>query len=115
MNFTTDLAFHQIDRSPSVEAAIERWLGRLESVHSRIQRISVHVSQPHKSHRQGREFQVSVMVEIPGRTIPVTQSHEDIYLAVSDAFRTARRMLLDVEGARRELRSTRPPLTPAWR
>lgn len=112
MNFPVELTFHQIDHSASVEASVERWLGRLEHVHPRIQRVMVHVSQPHRSHRHGREFQVNVVVEIPNHTIPVSQNHEDVYLAVSDAFRTARRKLLDYEGARRDFTPTRAPQTP---
>lgn len=115
MNFPVELTFHQIDHSDAVEAAVERWLSRLEGVHPRIQRINVHVSQPHRSHRQGREFHVNVVVEIPNHTIAASQGHEDIYVAVSDAFRTARRQLLDFEGARRDFSVTRPPLTPAWK
>lgn len=112
MNFPVELTFHQTERSASVEASVERWLARLEHVHPKIQRVMVHVSQPHRSQRHGREFQINVIVEIPNHTIPVSQGNEDIYLALSDAFRAARRKLLDYEGARRDYAPPRAPATP---
>ena len=94
MQIPTEITFHGIEHSDSAEAAIQRWVARLEHVYDRITKCGVGVSQPHKRHRHGREFQVSLVLEVPGGEIAVTHvAHEDIYVAIADAFRAARRQL----------------------
>ncbi len=107
MSTPLELTFHGMSPSPAVEASVERWVGRLEHTYDRIQRCSVVIDVPHKRHRQGRQFQVRIDLQIPGRAIAVTHdpvdgSHEDVYVALSDAFRAARRQLLDHVQIRRE-------------
>lgn len=107
MTTPLELTFHGMTPSPSVEASVERWLGRLEHTYGRIQRCSVVIDVPHKRQRQGRQFQVRIDLQVPGREIAVTRdpmngSHEDVYVALSDAFRAARRQLLDHVQIRRE-------------
>jgi len=94
MQILTEITFHGIEHSESAEAAIQRWVTRLEHVYDRITSCNVVVSQPHKRQRHGRDFQVSLILEVPGGEIPVTHvTHEDIYVAIADAFRAARRQL----------------------
>ena len=94
MQVPTEITFHGIEHSDSAEAAIQRWVARLEHVYDRIQRCEVVVSQPHKRHRQGREFQVGIVLGVPGNDINITHvMHEDIYVAIADAFRATRRKL----------------------
>ena len=103
MAISTEITFHEIQQSDAVEQAVTRWVSRLEHLHDRIVRCLVKIEQPHKSHRHGREFEVHVVLEIPGNDIAVSRiRHEDIYVAVADAFRAARRQLLDTVGHRRE-------------
>jgi ribosome-associated translation inhibitor RaiA len=65
-------------------------------------KCGVTISQPHKRHRHGSEFNVSVVLEVPGGEIAVTHvRHEDIYVAVADAFRATRRRLNDLVDTRR--------------
>lgn len=103
MAIPTEVTFHDLDHSDSVEAAIHRWVARLEHVHDRIVRCNVKVEQPHKSHRHGREFEVHVVLEWWGENIATSRHrHEDIYVAIADAFRASRRQLLDQLDTRRE-------------
>lgn len=103
MAIPTDVTFHDLEHSDSVEAAIHRWVTRLEHVHDRIVRCAVKVEQPHKSSRHGREFEVHVILEWWGENIATSRHrHADIYVAIADAFRASRRQLLDQIGARRE-------------
>jgi len=108
MAIPTEVTFHDLEHSDSVEAAIHRWVARLEHVHDRIVRCHVKVEQPHKSHRQGREFEVHVVLEWWGENIATSKHrHADIYVAIADAFRASRRQLLDQRDSRREF--VRPP------
>lgn len=102
MKVPTEITFHGIEHSDSVEAAVSRWAARLEHTYDRIISCNVTISQPHKRHRHGSEFSVSVVLEVPGGEIAVTHvRHEDIYVAVADAFRAARRQLIDQTDLRR--------------
>lgn len=94
MNIPTEIMFHQLDHSDAVEVSVQRWVARLEHLYERITKCTVTISQPHKRHRHGSEFCVSVVLEVPGGEIAATHMrHEDIYVAVADAFRATRRQL----------------------
>ncbi len=102
MKIPTEITFHGIEHSPAVETAVQRWVSRLEHMYDRITKCGVTISQPHKRHRHGSEFNVSVVLEVPGAEIAATHMrHEDIYVAVADAFRAARRQLADRVDVRR--------------
>jgi ribosome-associated translation inhibitor RaiA len=100
MHITT--TFHDIPPSPSLQAAAERWVARLEQVHDRIVGCHVFIEKPHRHHHHGSPFQVNIVLSIPGAQIAVSnQQNEDPYVAVADAFRAARRQLLDHVNAQR--------------
>ena len=101
MAIQTEITFHEIQHSDSLEAAINRWVSRLEHLHDRIVQCHVTVGQPHRHHRKGRLFDVHVKLDISGSEIVTAYESEDVYLAVADAFRAARRQLLDELGVRR--------------
>lgn len=96
MKIPTDIIFHGIDHSEAVETTVQRWVSRIEHMYDRITKCRVNITQPHKRHRHGREFNVSIVLEVPGDEIATTHiHHEDVYVAVADAFRAARRQLFD--------------------
>ena len=95
MAIPTEVTFHEVERSDSVAAAIERWVSRIEHLSDRIVDCHVRVEQPHRHARRGRPFAVHVKLDIPGNEIIGTWENEDIYVAVADAFRAVRRQLLD--------------------
>lgn len=99
MQLPVDITFRGMDPSPSVESAIKRWAERLDHASGKIQRCAVVVDVPHRSQRQGQTFQVRVELTVPDHTIAVSRdpgidhTHEDVYVAIADAFRAARRQL----------------------
>lgn len=96
MQIPTEITFHNLDHSEAAEACVLRWIARLEQLTDRIEKCTVVLGQPHRHHRHGRAFQLSVVLEIPGPNIAVSHvGHENIYVAIADAFRVARRQLLD--------------------
>jgi ribosomal subunit interface protein len=93
MNIPTEITFHQLDHSDAVETSVQRWVARLEQIYDRITGCTVTISQPHKRHRHA-EFCVNVVLDIPGGEITASNMrHEDIYVAIADAFRATRRQL----------------------
>ena len=109
MPILTEITFHRIEHSDAVEAAVNRWVARLEHIYDRITKCGVVISLPHKRHRHGSEFNVSVVLEVPNGQVTATHiSHVDIYVAVADAFRAARRQLQDHVNKQRGFVKTHP-------
>ena len=110
MPIPTEITFHEMPASGGVEAAIHRWVARLEHVYDRIVACRVVVDQPHRRHRSGGEFHLRVVLSVPGEDVAVDQvRHADVYVAVADAFRAVRRQLQDHVATRRDF--VRSPLT----
>jgi hypothetical protein len=101
MQSPLDVTFRGMSPSASVERSIDSWVARLEHRYGRIQRCSVVVDQPHHHHRHGNSFHIHLDLTVPGREIAVSREparsfdHENVYVAVADAFRAARRQLQD--------------------
>ena len=101
------ITFRGMTPSPSVEEAITRWVARLEHSYGRILSCAVVIEQPHQHRRRGNVFHVRVDLRVAGRDIAVSREpargadHEDVYVALTDAFRAARRQLQDHARIRR--------------
>jgi len=101
MQTPVEITFRSFPPSAAVERAIHRWVDRLEQVFGRITSCRVVIEVPHRHVGQGRTFHVRVDLAVPDHTISVGRdpgrdhAHEDVYVAVADAFRAARRQLQD--------------------
>ncbi|HUL96753.1 MAG TPA: HPF/RaiA family ribosome-associated protein [Usitatibacter sp.] len=91
------IAVHNMPRSDALDARIRDCVAKLELVHPRIISCRVAVEQADKHHHQGRQFTVKVEVRAPGRedVVATHHHHEDVYVAVRDAFDSVRRQLED--------------------
>lgn len=116
MGFPLDITFRDMEPSPAVEETVRRWAEKLARIYDRIVRCHVIIERPHQHHRQGQLLRVGVTLSVPGPDIAVTRNtgrfgaHEDLHVAVRDAFLAARRQL--EERARRAREGT---LAPALR
>lgn len=106
MQIPIEITFRDMTPSPGLESAIREWTAKLEHVVP-IQRCTVVVETPHK-HQHQAPFQVHLSITIPGHNMSVTRGdraeYHDAYLAVSDAFRAARRELVEFVAQRRDAR-----------
>lgn len=94
MHVPLQITFLGMERSPAVEAQIQRWVNKLEKSYDRIQRCSAWIELPH--HRGGKAFNVRLEVAVPGDTlVSRDDSHANVYAALADAFHVARRQLQD--------------------
>ena len=94
--------FRDMESSPALQATVERWAARLEHVFDRIVECHVSIEKPHRHHLHGLPFEINVVISVPGAQLTVSkQTHEDAYVAVANAFRAARRQLLDHADLRR--------------
>jgi hypothetical protein len=100
MPVPVDITFRAMSSSAAVEASIHRWADRLATTDP-VQHCTVVVEIPHRHQRRRHTFHVRVEVEVPDRRITVSRTpgdeaaHENIYVAIADAFRAARRQLHD--------------------
>ena len=110
MQIPLQITIRDMDRSDALDTAIHEHAAKLEQFHSRITRCRVTVEQMRKHHQQGRHFAIKVELRVPGKEIVATRDHdEDVYVALRDAFDSARRQL---EETARELRGDVKTHTP---
>jgi ribosome-associated translation inhibitor RaiA len=107
MKMPPEITFRNMERSPALQARIEQLMDRMEKFCPQIIHCRFIIEAPHRHHAQGRLFNVSIHLLVPGRDIIIDQdglkdhSHEDPYVALRDAFKAARRQLQDYERVRR--------------
>ena len=95
------IAFRNLNSSPVIEEQIHKRVAELEHFFDQITACSVVVEVHHRHQRQGRLYHVRVELTVPGREIVVRrepsehQAHEDLPVAIHDAFDAVRRQLQD--------------------
>jgi len=102
MQIPLEINFRNMDPSPAVEARIREKAAKLERFHERIIGCTVVVEAPHRHHHKGKIYSVHIDISVPGkdhlivdRAKPLDHAHEDVYVAVRDAFNAAVRQLED--------------------
>ena len=105
----TQVVFRGIEHSQAVEDAVHKRLNKLERFSDEIQSLRVILETPHNNHHKGKVYHVGVEALIPNHDIHVTHEqhdkheHEDIYVAIRDAFNALERRLKGVYGRQRRL------------
>lgn len=101
MQTQPQVSFDDLPVDDAVRDAALDHIAELERFSDRITGCHVVVAQPHRHHREGRLWSVRVDVVVPGGEIVVNRdhhldhAHEDVYVALRDAFDAARRRLED--------------------
>ncbi len=91
--------YKNFDRRPDLNSIIERQVARLERYFDRITSCHVVISRPHNRHQNGNVYHVHIDLHIPGNVVTVTREpgkngrHNDMGLAIRDAFKVAKRNL----------------------
>lgn len=99
MQVPVEISFRGMDRSAAVEERIREKAAWLETFHDRIMACRVVVEAPHRHQHKGHIYTVRVDVTVPGAELVVNRApdadhaHEDVYVAVRDAFDAMRRQL----------------------
>ena len=102
MKVPVQLQFHGMEASDAVEASVREHAHKLESFAPDIMacRITVDLAQKHQ--HQGRPFGVRIDLTLPGHELVVNQvQHEDVYVALREAFDNMKRQLEDLVRQRR--------------
>jgi len=99
MNVPVKITFHNTQRTSNIEKFVEEQTERLQKFNRRVQHCDVVIDQPHHHHQKGNDYQVRIVVTVPGQTIAVSSStskdggQENLYSAIHDAFDAAKRKL----------------------
>ena len=101
MDIPLQISFRNMDRTDTVEAQVRDRASKLESFFEHITSCRVVVEAPERHHRKGKLYHVRIQIGVPGQELVVSRhpsqnhAHEDVYVAVRDAFDAARRQLED--------------------
>lgn len=101
MQTSPQVSFDDIPVDEAVRDAALEHVAELERFSQRITGCHVVVAQPHRHHRGGRLYSVRIDLIVPGGEIVVNRdqhldhAHEDVFVALRDAFAAARRRLED--------------------
>lgn len=101
MQTPVQVSFKGAQESDAVQAAAWRHAEELEHFFGRITSCRVVIESRHHHHRKGNLYTVRIDMTVPGSEIvinrehPLDHAHEDVYVAMRDAFRAARRRLED--------------------
>ncbi len=101
MELPLQITFRNMDPSEAVAVRVRKLAERLERFHERIVGCRVVIEAPHRRHHHGKLFHVRVDLTVKGAELLVRRepaehhAHEDVYVALRDAFRATRRQLED--------------------
>jgi ribosomal subunit interface protein len=96
MQVPLQIVFRGLAQSDALETKIREKAAKLETFHNRI--ISCHIVIEHerRQRHQDNRFNVRIDLRVPGHEVAITQDHhDDVYVAVRDAFDAAKRVLED--------------------
>jgi len=120
MQLPLQITFRDMEPSEAVETKIRERAAKLDEYYDRIMSCRVVVEEPHRHRHQGKLFHVRIDLTVPNGELVVNRepaahhAHEDVYVAVRDAFNAAQRRLADY--ARRQRRDVKThESTPAAR
>lgn len=101
MALPVQITFRNFDPSLALEEHIREKAAKLDHFADHITNCRVVLEARHRHHHKGRLFHVRIELAVPGDEIVVSREphqaheHEDIYVAIHDAFDAARRQLQD--------------------
>lgn len=101
MQLPVQIAFRGMEPSGAIEASVREKVAKLDRFSDHITSCRVMIEAPHRRHRQGKLFHVRLDLTLPGGKLVVSRepekhhAHEDVYVAVRDAFDAAARQIED--------------------
>lgn len=98
MKLPLEITFRNVDRTSEIEERIRAKAAKLDRFFDRITGCRVVVEAPHKHHNKGNAYHVRIEVSVPGDELivnrdPPNPDHEDLGVALRDAFAAAQRQL----------------------
>jgi len=101
MQTPLQISYRNMPHSEALDANIRDRVAKFEEFFTHIVGCRVIIEASHRRHEQGNLYHAHIEVDVPGRKLVVArspaqkQAHEDVYVAVRDAFNAMRRQLED--------------------
>lgn len=102
------VVFHNIDQSDAIIDTVNKRISKLERFCDQIITGRVVLDSPHNNHHKGKVYSVGLEIHTPNKEVRVNQeqhdnhAHEDLYVAIRDAFNAAERQLKSVDKKHRK-------------
>lgn len=99
MQNTAQITFKDIGHSDAIEARIKERIDKMDQMFDLIMGCKVWIRAPHRRHSKGTHYVIDIEVLTPLGTLSVDRepgnvnAHEDIYVAIRDAFNAMERQL----------------------
>ena len=103
MNNEFQIFFHNIEQTDALEGAVRKRIAKLERYCERIISGRVVLDSPHNHRHKGKVYSVGLEIHTSQKEVRVNQeqhdnhAHEDLYVAIRDAFNAAERQLKSAE------------------
>ena len=97
------IVFHNIDQSTSVSDAVNKRVSKLQRFCDRIIAGRVVLDSPHNNLHKGKIYSVGLEIHTQYKEVRVNQdqhdnpAHENLYVAIRDAFNAAERQLKAID------------------
>jgi cold shock CspA family protein/ribosome-associated translation inhibitor RaiA len=114
-----EITFRGLPRSAAIEADARDKASKLDQFCDSIMACRVMIESPHRRRHKGKLYRVRIDLTVPEQEIIVNRSpnkhsaHEDVYVALRDAFAATRRQLEDYARRRRGDTKVHPVPTAA--
>lgn len=102
MERSPQITFRGMSSSPAVEARVLEKIAELERFYDRLIGCYVVIDIPERRSNKGNLFEVHIELSVPGAEPIIVshrhhdkQQHQDVYVAIRDAFAAAKRQLQD--------------------
>jgi len=108
------VVFHNIDQSSALNDAVQKRISKLERYCDQIITGRVVLDSPHNNHHKGKVYSVGLEIHTPTKEVRVNQeqhdnhAHEDLYVAIRDAFNAAERQLKSIDKSHRTDKTAKP-------
>lgn len=97
------IVFHNLDQTAAITDAVQKRILKLERYCDQIITGRVVLDSPHNNHHKGKVYSVGLEIHTSSKEVRVNQdqhdnhAHEDLYVAIRDAFNVAERQLNSVD------------------
>jgi ribosomal subunit interface protein len=97
------VVYHNIDQTEAISEAVQKRIDKLERYCDHIINGRVVLDSPHNNHYKGKVYSVTLEIHTPELEVRVNQdqhdnhAHEDLYVAIRDAFNVAERQFKSID------------------
>jgi ribosomal subunit interface protein len=96
MQIPLQITYRDLPHSDALDARIREKAAKLEEFHQHIISCRIMVEEVERHSQRGKEFCVRLDIKVPQHEIAINRDHhEDVYVALRDAFDAAYRKLED--------------------